>query len=82
MRLFSSRFDKCLTWPGSFESGLSTLAESALEWAPTSIRLIHSGVHADTMTSIGVGKNPAAGLFCCGQFDSTAMTGISALSIT
>ena len=53
-----------------------------IQWEPTSIRLIHSGVHAETMTSIGVGKNPAAGLFCCGQFDSTAMTGISALSIT
>ena len=35
-----------------------------------------------TLTSIGVGAKPAAGLCCCGQFDSTTTTGISARSVT
>src|SRR5216683_102061 len=35
-----------------------------------------------TITSIGVGFRPAAGLCSCGQLDSTASTGIAASSST
>lgn len=35
-----------------------------------------------TTTSTGVGSKPAAGLCCCGQFEMTTMTGISARSVT
>src|ERR1700733_3230632 len=41
------------------------------------------GRHSRRMiTSIGVGPKPAAGLERCGQFDRTAITGISAISST